>query len=169
VCIPLEAAPFQSGPEQVQLSSWLDFYRDTLALKCAGLSIEQLALPSVPPSTLTLRGLLRHTTFVEQHWFQLTLAGLDAEPLYEKENDPDGDVNDRASASLEDVERHFRKSCERSRELCQGLDLDTMARAPRPGREVHLRWIYIHMVEEYARHCGHADLLRECIDGVTGY
>jgi hypothetical protein len=160
--------PVSSGAEREQLESWLDYYRSTLVLKCAGLSFEQLTTAAVAPSTLTLLGILRHMTHVEQSWLQRRFAGLAPVPVYETEGDPDGDFNNLTSASLDDVEGLYWLTCERSRELCAGHGLDEMARYSRPGREVDLRWIYIHLIEEYARHCGHADLLRERIDGETG-
>ncbi len=166
---PRRVAPPVSGKERHQLDSWLDFYRSTLLKKCAGLSVEQLSRRPVPTSDLTLLGLLRHMTFVEQVWFEITFAGLTVIEYYKRDDDRDADFHDLASASLEEVVERFYTACGRSREIAAAHDLDELALAPRRGREVDLRWIYVHMIEEYARHCGHADLLRELIDGATGY
>jgi uncharacterized damage-inducible protein DinB len=166
---PLRRPPINSGPERLQLESWLDFYRSTLLAKCAGLDVDQLARRAVAPSPLTLLGLVRHMTFVEQVWFDAVFSGRDGPEHYKRPDDREADFTDLASASLEEVATLFDATCQRSREAAAGHDLDEMARSPRRGREVDLRWIYVHMIEEYARHCGHADLLRELIDGSTGY
>ena len=161
--------PLLSGPERDQLESWLDFYRATLLLKCAGLNAEQLSTRAVPSSDLTLLGLLRHMTFVEQVWFEKIFAGRDVDDYYKRVDDRDADFHDLTSASLDEVVQLFTTACSTSRALSSGRDLDEMALVVRRGRQVDLRWIYVHMIEEYARHCGHADLLRELIDGATGY
>ncbi|MHB1208215.1 MAG: DinB family protein [Acidimicrobiales bacterium] len=168
--IPLRERPVLAlnGPEAEQLASWIDFYRATLLMKCAGLGVEQLSLASVPPSTMTLLGILRHMTVVEQYWYQVLFAGHDLELFY-KNGNPDGDFNNLGDTTLEDVEERYRATCELSRDLVRGHDLDEVAPVLRHGNEVDLRWIQLHMIEEYARHCGHADLLRECIDATTGY
>jgi uncharacterized damage-inducible protein DinB len=161
--------PLLSGPERDQLESWLDFYRATLLLKCAGLSAEQLSTRAVPSSDLTLLGLLRHMTFVEQVWFEKVFAGRDIDDYYKRDDDRDADFHDLTSASLDDVVQLFTTACSTSRALSSGRDLDEMALVVSRGRQVDLRWIFVHMIEEYARHCGHADLLRELVDGATGY
>jgi uncharacterized damage-inducible protein DinB len=166
---PERPRPNHCGPERDQLDGWLDFHRATLVMKCAGLSVEQLCERPVASSSLSLLGLLRHMTFVEQIWFQAVFAGRDVTSHYKRDDDPDADFHDLDSASLEEVAELFAQSCATSRELASGHELDEMAAAPRRGREVDLRWSYIHMIEEYARHNGHADLLRELVDGVTGY
>jgi len=160
--------PFH-GTELDQLTGWLDFYRATLMFKCEGLDLEQLTRRPVATSTLSLLGLVRHMTFVEQHWFEFTFANFAATTYYGKDADPDADFNDLESVPLDQVWKNYRTACARSRELSLGHGLDEMAKYPRRGREVDLRWIFLHMIEEYARHCGHADILRELIDGATGY
>jgi hypothetical protein len=137
-------------------------------MKCEGLSVEQLATASVPPSTLTLLGLLRHMTIVEQYWFHKIFADEDVVPAYDSPDDPDTEFNDLTGATLDEVERNFLEVCARSRDIVEGSDLFSLARAARPATPIDLRWICVHMIEEYARHNGHADLLRECIDGATG-
>jgi uncharacterized damage-inducible protein DinB len=163
------AAPLLSGPERAQLESWLDFYRATLILKCAGLSVEQLSTRPVATSDLTLLGLLRHMTFVEQVWFEKVFAGLAIDDYYKRDDDRDADFHELTSSPLDDVVQLFYTACSTSRALSSGHELDEMALVAGRGRQVDLRWIYVHMIEEYARHCGHADLLRELIDGSTGY
>ena len=161
--------PLHAGPERDQVDAWLDFYRATLLTKCDGLGLEQLSARPVASSDLSLLGLVRHMTLVEQNWFDAVFAGLEVEWYYDTSVDHDADFHDLTSAPLEEVVRRYDEACARSRVAATGHDLDEMAAKPRPGREVDLRWIYLHMIEEYARHCGHADLIRELIDGTTGY
>jgi hypothetical protein len=160
--------PFLAG-DRDSLESWLELYRATVPIKVGGLTPEQLCRPAVPPSTLTLLGIVRHLTKVERYWFANVVSGDDAPILYCGE-DEDGDFNDIAAESaLADLER-FDAELEASRDRARAVtDLDAPLRGKRRGRDVNLRWVYAHMVEEYARHLGHADLIRECVDGVTGY
>lgn len=160
--------PF-NGPERLQLESWLDFYRATLLEKCDGLNAAQLKERPVAPSTLSLLGIVRHMTFVEQVWFETTFAGLDTVGYYKTEGDRDADFNDLDGDAVETVFDLYERVARVSRDLAAGHDLDEQVKKPRRGRNVDLRWIYVHMIEEYARHCGHADLIRELIDGRTGY
>ena len=168
--------PFRDG-ERAAVEAWLEFHRATLLVKCAGLSAEQLGERSVPPSSLSLRGLVRHMTDVERNWFRRVLAGQDAPPQYWSGEDPDGDFDgvgrDPDEPDLETaVAREFAVLAEQvaaARELTAAHDsLDDLGAVERHGERVSLRWILLHMVEEYARHNGHADLLRERIDGATG-
>jgi uncharacterized damage-inducible protein DinB len=124
---------------------------------------------SEPSSDLTLRGLLRHSALVEQWWFERVFAGLDPALYYQDEGDPDADFHRLGDETLRETVEKLSTSCERSRELVADRSLDELAKAPWGDQPVNLRWILIHMIEEYARHCGHADLLRELLDGVTGY
>jgi Protein of unknown function (DUF664) len=135
-------------------------------MKCAGLEPEQLATRSCPPSSLSLLGLVRHLTEVEA-WFH-DFDRMPAGDWYSNEKDPDACFNDVAPASAAADLAAFRASIERARAAVKDLDLDEISPEPDDGRSVSLRWIYLHMIEEYARHNGHADLLRERIDGVTG-
>ncbi|MGC1238256.1 MAG: DinB family protein [Acidimicrobiales bacterium] len=159
--------PF-NGPEPLQLESWLDFYRATMLEKCSGLNAAQLKERPVATSALSLLGIVRHMTFVEQVWFESTFAGLDTLDYYKTE-DRDADFNDLESDAVESVFDLYERVLQVSRDLAAGHDLDERGKKPRRGRDVDLRWIYVHMIEEYARHCGHADLIRELIDGTTGY
>lgn len=162
--------PFLAG-ERESLDSWLELYRDTVPLKIGGLTGEQLCQASAPPSSLTLLGVVRHLTAVERYWFRDIVAGL-AEPtmLYSSRANPDGDFDDLDPATaLTDIER-FHAEVAQAREYAAAVsDLDAPLPGRRRGSELNLRWVYLHMIEEYARHLGHADLIREGIDGVTGY
>ncbi|MFC0005850.1 DinB family protein [Micromonospora siamensis] len=162
--------PF-GGDERPMLEGWLDYHRETLLLKCAGLTAEQLKTPSVEPSTLTLLGLVRHMANVERWWFRIRAAGQDLPGVYDDSQDPDADLNDYVDADPEADFAIFAAEVAAARAAVAGLPLDDVLRAPRrDGTPEHrnLRWAYLHMIEEYARHNGHADLLRERIDGVTG-
>jgi uncharacterized damage-inducible protein DinB len=162
--------PLLTGNERDQLESWLTFYRATLLKKCSGLSFEDLCRRPVATSTLSLLGLLRHMTFVEQIWFDARFAGNDVTEYYKRPDDRDAEWTELDSATLDQVVATFELACETSDELARGHDLDELVRRPGINRDpVDLRWIFIHMIEEYARHCGHADLIRELIDGATGY
>ena len=165
---PPRQSPAPSGDERAQLEAWLDYYRATLLVKCAGLDLVPLSTRAVPPSELTLLGLVRHMTLVEQGWFEATFTGLAVEEYYANPDDRDADFHDLSSATLDEVRINFDTACQRSRELCVGHSLDEVAQKSDRDGTVDLRWIYVHMIEEYARHCGHADLLREVLDGTTG-
>jgi uncharacterized damage-inducible protein DinB len=160
---------FRSDPpriadERMMYQSWLDFQRGTLLWKCAGLTDEELKTASASPSNLTLLGLLRHMTEVERAWFRVRAAGLDLADLYSPEED--GDFENVADAVVEQNLATFRSECLAADEAVRTMDLeDTFVHRNVP---VELRWVFVHMIEEYARHNGHADLLRERIDGATG-
>lgn len=165
---PREA--IQSGRgEKAVLADYLERHRMTLELKCEGLTAEQLATRSVPPSTMSLLGLIRHLARVEHSWTRRVLEGqMDLPRLYRTEEDPDLDFNqavadDQVVAEAWDT---WRGEAAHARSVHADLDLDALVEVD--GREVETRDILVHLVEEYARHVGHADLLRECIDGRTG-
>jgi len=161
--------PLLHGPERAQLESWLEFSRATLLKKCSGLTVEQLKQRPVAASTMSLLGIVRHMTFVEQIWFDTRFAGNETVAYYVTHDDPDAEFNDLDGASLDEVVTNFDAACARSRELAEGHDLDETVARVSNNFSVDLRWIYIHMIEEYSRHLGHVDLLRELIDGSTGY
>jgi uncharacterized damage-inducible protein DinB len=155
--------------ERTTLESWLDFHRVTLAMKCEGLDDEQAAAASAPPSALTLTGLVQHMAEVERNWFRRVLAGEQAPPIYDPQADPDGPDGGfevAEGATLRDALATWRAEMDCARKLCAERDLAGTGRFM--GQDVSLRWIYVHMIEEYARHNGHADLLRERIDGTAG-
>ncbi|MEV0484945.1 DinB family protein [Streptomyces sp. NPDC050508] len=158
--------PFMTGTERPMLESWLDFHRATLELKCAGLDDVQVRLAAAEPSSLTLLGLVQHLSEVERNWFQ-RVFGLDVPSVYGTE---DGYALE-PGRGIEEALAVWRREIARGREHCAGLSLDDHGRipdGPMAGTEVSLRWVLIHLVEEYARHNGHADILRESIDGTTG-
>ena len=154
------------------LDGWLDYHRATLLTKCAGLTDAQLRTRSVEPSGLSLIGLLRHMTIVEYAWFEKVFTGAPERELYTSPEDRDFEINAIDDATAQEAYAEFVKACENSRRLSEGRGLDEVADYTRQGdATVHrysLRWIVTHMIEEYARHNGHADLLRERIDGVVG-
>lgn len=167
ITIPERVDPPLVSPERASLDAWLDYHRATLLTKCAGLDAEQLARRAVPPSSLSLLGLVRHLAEVERYWFREVLEGQDLPVLFCSPEHPDGDFDlvDAAHAAQDVAAFHAEVAAAREAAARHGLD-DT-GDAGRRG-PVDLRWIYVHMIEEYARHNGHADLLRECVDGVTG-
>ncbi|WP_189033327.1 DinB family protein [Nocardia rhizosphaerihabitans] len=154
--------------ERPMLQSWLDFHRQTLLGKCGGLDADQLATRSVPPSTLSLLGLVRHLTEVERGWFRVSAAGESVEPVYGSVTEPDADFDDLAALPAEDVFAAFHAEVAACDAAVAELPLDHVFHVPWRSDGYTLRWAYLHMIEEYARHNGHADLLRERIDGVTG-
>jgi hypothetical protein len=158
-----------AGDERTQLDAWLDFYRATVLYKCGGLKAAQLKERPIEPSTLSLLGIVRHMTFVEQIWFESRFAGNDVVEFYKEADDRDADFNNLESASVEEVFDNYLHAIQTSRDVTAGHSLDELTKKERHGRHFDLRWLYLHMIEEYARHCGHADLVRELVDGTTGY
>ncbi|MGP3990490.1 DinB family protein [Streptomyces sp. 3N207] len=158
-----------TGDERALLVGVLTAQRTTLELKCAGVD-GALARRSVEPSTLSLLGLVRHLADVERRWFRQVLAGQHARPRFSSDADPDGDFNGAASDE-ETVTAAWHAWREEvafaERFVAEAPDLDIAGVDGWRGK-VSLRWVLVHMVEEYARHNGHADLLRERIDGARG-
>jgi uncharacterized damage-inducible protein DinB len=167
--------PPQAGDEVATLLGFLDYQRATLAWKCRGLDSPGLRA-TVGASTITLGGLLKHLAFVEQYWFSERLQGLDRQPPWDTVDwkaDPDWEWHSAAQDTPEQLFALWQAAAERSRSLvAEALadgGLDRLARRPWPdGGAPSLRWILVHMIEEYARHNGHADLIRESVDGETG-
>jgi hypothetical protein len=161
--------PRKVADERTMLEDWLDYHRATLRRKCAGLSDEQLRTGSCAPSSLSLIGLVRHLTDVERGWFLRAVAGQSAQevpPLYYSEQDPDGDFGNVESTETKAVFATYDHAIDEIRAATAGVDLDRTF--DNGGSPCSVRWVYFHMLEEYARHNGHADLLRERIDGATG-
>ena len=155
--------------ERSVLTDYLRHYRLTLELKCSGLDAEQLARRSVPPSTMSLLGLVRHLADVELHWFRRVMAGQDVARHYRTDDDRDGDFNGAAAdpTLVEEAWQTWRAEVAfADRFVAEARDLDI--RGDNGGDAITLREVLVHMIEEYARHCGHADLLRERIDGRVG-
>jgi uncharacterized damage-inducible protein DinB len=162
--------PPTQADERATIVAFLRWQRDTLELKCSGLDAANLARRSVDPSTLSLLGLVRHMAEVERSWFRRVMAGQDAPPHFYSDTDPDGDF-DRASPDPElvaDAWKVWRAEVAFAEGfVAEAPDLDVTGNHPWRGA-VSLRWVLVHMVEEYARHNGHADLLRQRIDGAVG-
>ncbi|MEU9982780.1 DinB family protein [Streptomyces sp. NPDC050856] len=160
--------PPRTGGERETLRGFLDFHRATLAMKCEGLSDEELRRRAMPPSTLTLLGLVRHMAEVERAWFRRTIDGEDVPLVWS----PDGDYQaayDASSATGQEAFAAWRAEVEHSRRVeSAARSLDVTAYSARWGVEVSLRHVMLHVIHEYARHNGHADLLREGVDGTTG-
>jgi Protein of unknown function (DUF664) len=165
---PRQTSAFMASDRQ-SLESWLEFHRSTLPLKIAGLTPDQLCRRAVPPSRLTLLGIVRHLAKVERYWFGNVVAGMDQPRLF-CEVDPEGDFADvRPENARSDIDR-YGAEVRAARERASAIrDLDAPLPGKRNGEEINLRWILMHVIGEYARHLGHADMLRECIDGSTGY
>jgi len=165
---PDRTDPPEAASEQETLAAFLDYHRATLLWKVEGLSDGDLRRP-LTPSGMSLLGLVKHVAYVERWWFQAVFAGQDMSFPWTEE-DPDADWRpepDEPAAGILDL---YRVEAARSRTILAGSHLDDLAKKPhhpRNGRQ-SLRWIVIHMIEETARHNGHADLMREAIDGMTG-
>lgn len=161
--------PPLDADERTTLESWLDFYRSTLALKCEELDDQQLRTAAVPPSELTLLGLVQHMAEVERNWFRRVLVGEQAPPIYRQTTTRaghDGGFELSEQATYRTAVAIWQDEIAHARRNCESRQLDDTS----PFRDAHvsLRWIYVHMIAEYARHCGHADLMREKVDGATG-
>lgn len=165
--------PPAKADEKTMLVAFLDYYRASLILKSEGLTDEQARMCAVPPSDLNITGLIRHMAEVERAWFQRWFVENGAKPLFYGDHDEDGDIHTGPNDTLANAIAAWEGEVKRSRELTATAQPDDAARhiatePQRSGFQPNLRWILIHMIEEYARHCGHADLLRQCIDGVVG-
>ncbi len=156
------------GDERAMLDGFLDWHRATLLHKCSGLTGEQLARQALLPSHLSLLGLVRHLADVERTYFRRRFLGETLDGLYWRPDKPDADFEDvdpdRADADIATLINEW----ELCRQAIAGASLDATFISERWG-EMSLRWIYLHLIGEYAHHNGHADLLRERIDGTTGW
>ncbi len=154
------------GDDRPILQGSLAWQRRTLLQICAGLTAEQLASRPIPPSNLSLLGLVRHMAKVERIWFRQRASGQPVGPLYDPELGKDADFNALDPASAESDFATFEQECRLADEAAASLSFDDTFELR--GETYSLRLVYVHMVTEYARHNGHADLLRERIDGRTG-
>lgn len=157
------------GDEREILTAYLDWHRATFELKCAGVPFERLSEQGVPPSGLSLHGILRHLSGVERWWFRQQFAGEQVPMLYYSDDDPNQDF-DSLDGDVAEAFAVWHTECDRSREIvAAAASLDETGTQAATGQPISLRRIIVQMIAEYARHDGHADLLRERIDGATGY
>jgi uncharacterized damage-inducible protein DinB len=163
--------PAPVNDERTLLCEFLDWYRATIEVKCDGLDDGQ-ARQTIPPSGMSLIGIVRHLTEVERNWFRAKFAGEDAPFWFRYDDDDDADWHPGDDETLAAALARYRGECDRSRAITAAApSLDDVSKVGvrwYDNRSVSLRWILVHMIEETARHAGHADLLRETIDGTTG-
>jgi uncharacterized damage-inducible protein DinB len=155
------------GDERVLLEGFLDYHRDTLLWKCTDLTPDQLRLRPVPTTNLSLLGLVRHLADVERGWFRCGVAGEDLPPIFFTEQELDLDIDPPPDADPDADFATYRAEVAACRAAVRDRGLDDTFLSRR-GNTISLRWVYLHMIEEYARHNGHADLIRQAIDGATG-
>jgi uncharacterized protein DUF664 len=155
-----------TGDERRILEGYLNFQRRSLLNICSGLTAEQLVQPSTPPSSLTLLGLVRHLAKVERIWFRQRAAGEPVAPMFDPELPKDTDFADLDPSQAEEEHARLLEEIRLAQAAAARLDLDDTFVSR--GETYSLRYVYVHMIAEYARHNGHADLLRERIDGQTG-
>jgi hypothetical protein len=159
--------PPANGNERATLQGFLDYHRDTLMWKCSGLTDEQLTARPLPTTNLSLLGLVRHLADVERSWFRRRVAGEDAPPIFYTEAEPDLDIDPPPDADPTADFAVWRAEVAACDAAVAGRGLDDTFVSSR-GNALSVRWVYSHMIEEYARHNGHADLIRQAIDGATG-
>ena len=167
----MRTIPASGTGEREALAEYLDYQRETILAKADGLGQRELAT-KIPTSDLTLAGLLYHLALVEESWMEEHFAGL---PLREPWNDvdwdtdPDWDFRTALTVEPDALRQRYRDACERSRAIAAKAEsLDQQSCLPFRGEPFTLRWVLLHLIEETARHAGHADLLREAIDGTVG-
>jgi len=160
--------PPHVSDERTSLEAWLNYHRQTLLWKSSGLTGEQLTERPIGSSTLSLLGLVRHMGEVERWWFRRNFGGEPIGDLFCTPEYPDGDFDLTDAGNSEADFAAFTAECEAADRAAGGHGLDETFVHPRRGNEIDLRWVYVHMIEEYARHNGHADLIRELVDGTTG-
>lgn len=165
---PRRAEPAHVLPERAMLEAWLEFHRATLLLKCEGAGDSGRKARPVPTSNLSLHGLVRHMAEVERNWFTRVLLTEPATPpIWFDPATEDSELVPLDDADWQADLAAWQAECDHSRAAAAGRDLDDTGL--RRGEPVCLRWIYVHMIEEYARHNGHADLIRELVDGAVGW
>jgi uncharacterized damage-inducible protein DinB len=161
--------PAPTADEKSTLVAFLKFQRDTLELKCSGLDAEQLARRSVEPSGLSLLGIVRHMAGVELTWFRQVMSKQYVSRPFRSTSDPDAEFTGAKGdpRAVEEAWAAWRSEVAYAERFVESSALDRVGNDEGRG-EISLRWVLVHMIEEYARHLGHADLLRERIDGRTG-
>ncbi|MCF6521739.1 DinB family protein [Streptomyces sp. JJ36] len=162
--------PPKSADERTQLLGWLDMQRALIPWKCEGLSDEDAHRPVLPSSPLmTMAGLVSHLRWVEHAWFEVILLGGPADsPQFDQDAPEDADMQVEG-VPLAQLLEEYERQCVRSNEIIADHALADVSRHPEFARDATLRWILFHMVEETARHAGHADAIRELLDGERGY
>jgi hypothetical protein len=158
----------RTAPEREALTAYLDYYRATVEMKCRGLTPEQARTRPMPPSTLSIHGLVRHLAGVERWWFQQNFERRDVPLLFVTADNPDLDFDVSQDADFAADLNSWQTECAVSREIVAEHELDDTARPLDWVEDVDLRWLLLRMITEYAQHCGHLDLLREGVDGRTG-
>jgi hypothetical protein len=162
--------------EATTLRAYLDYHRETLRWKCRGLTQEQLAMAH-PPSGMNLGGMMKHLALVESSWFEDVYAGRGLMPPFDTvdwDADRDWEWHTARDDTPEELFAQFDEACRRADAVLDeamagpGLDGESVTKSRQEQEPFSLRWIVVHMIEEYARHNGHADLIRESIDGETG-
>jgi hypothetical protein len=156
----------RNQPEREMLRDWLDWHRATLLRKCAGLDATRLAMRAVPPSGLSLLGLVRHMSDTERGWVRQTFRGQQIPDLYYRPDTPDADFLEADPARAQEDFGLYLAECRAADAALEGATLDEVFTFR--DKPTSVRWMWQHLVEEYARHNGHADLLREAIDGSAG-
>ena len=167
------ADPPYDADERTMLEAYLDYHRGTLLWKTSGLTGEQLVTNAVGSSTLTLLGLVRHLALVERWWFRQQAAQQDIGDVYDLSQNMDAEFDEADPARADEDFAIYRAEVAACKEAVKDLPLGHTfpSRSQNPerrGRPITLRWVYLHMIEEHARHNGHVDLIREAVDGLTG-
>jgi uncharacterized damage-inducible protein DinB len=156
-----------AGAEKEVLAGFLDHYRKTIVDISQGLSEEDLRRPMVPSGT-SLLGMIKHLAYVERGWFQEAIAGHRVDYPFDFDVDPDADLRIEPEETSQEIIDLYRSECQKSREILDSVSLDDLAKGEERSFDYNVRWIVVHMIEETARHAGHADILRELIDGKVG-
>jgi hypothetical protein len=155
-----------AGHEKEVLAGFLDHYRATILAICEGLSDQDLRRTVVPSGT-TILGMIKHLAYVERGWFQETIAGDRVEFPFGAD-DPDADLRIEPEETTEEIFDLYRAECDRSRQIIEMVSLDDLGKGEGRSADYNVRWVVVHMIEETARHAGHADIIREQLDGATG-
>ena len=163
---PAPRNPSSAAPERVILAEFLNYYRTVFRRKAEGIDDTEGRTAACPPSELTVMGLVRHLAEVERSWFRRGIACEDAPPIYySDDDDPDGDFHVGPADTLDEALATWQREVELAEAIFAGAALDDLEQE---RQQYSVRWIMVHMIEEYARHCGHLDLIRQAIDGSTG-
>jgi len=162
---PLPDQPSLVADERTTLEEFLGYYRSVFARKADGLTDEEARIPACPPSDLTVMGLVRHMADVERGWFRRGVIDEEAPPIYYSADDRDGDLRVGPDDTLDEAMDTWRREVAAAEHNLSQVTLDDVDQT---GGTHSARWIVVHMIEEYARHCGHLDLLRQAIDGTVG-